>query len=1473
MKVNRIFKKALLFALSLVLLLSAVSFATGLFGVQALAATSESNPLTFVVPEAIYLYPDGLSWKQAVSTPFQYYINNNSNGTVTKDTKDTTGKIYYSLSGAGNATISYQFLNTSLSSMSGGSVTLSSSTISNGGSVNITAGTSPSLATNVSGCYIRWTLSYTDPKDGASEKAYAYTYVYKPYTVPVGGFNRVENTDGTSHYAQSMSWLVGMQGYQTRESFHDDGGYYPKYKTDRGLAPFASENNVAYIGGTRITSATVPSISPNISNDNETFMSGAARWYTLFTGTGTDTVHFQVTDFNNKGPTGWGSTSSNDNTYNVKTFDYWYKNQDAYNVLSVLHSAAQGVLTVDTSRYTDLQYIPNLSIGLMATDDEHSEWDFWYVSDYSGGSSTYITTGSYDGSDARGNFYGARNYIIAGQGTNGATDSHDYADEGVKYAGPWPRTLQATSGSYTYVMHGFFGTEEDSTGTNDWAFNHCFIDLVTTHYNKANLRTAVQNAIKHFPLLNVNGISGSSITSRTLSSNSKWSTFATAFTNAYKALTQVDGTITDPDTLAANLNNALTAVLVEDAPALSLNTEVNPNITISHDAKYYTFTPSESGNYVFFSYSTASVDSRIWVYEKNTSNANLLGEQKGYNDDYGHLTNGSKIKDLLGSYNNQSYTGAVSLTAGTTYVVKTNRYFSDVEIQGFADSSSYTGTWPLKVCKAVNITFNATGGSSTFTVAMPVGHTMKMNKSGITRTDHTLIAWSTSGSQMQAKHCMASETKTIPSSATSYYALWNPTSPTVVSVDNDYTVSIDADYQVQYFSFTPSETRRYYIHSTNSSNEPDPYAVLSKASDWASGATYITYNDDGDGNRQFAITDTELTAGTTYLIGAKLYNNGTGSYPFRIERMYKITFNDNGGSGGPGAQYKYYNATYTFSSAAPSRNGYTFKGWSTSSTATSATYVEGSTYTTNADLTVYAVWEANKYNLTLNKNGGSGGTDSVTATFDAAMPALASVPTKSGYTFAGYYDTSAATGGTKYYNANRSSAHTWDKYANTTESNTLYARWDPNVTLSTGTGYTVSQQPASSVAYNGSTTFKITLTDAYSNSGVPTATATGGATVTSSKSGNVITYTVSGITATANITVGNATINSYAVTFNKNGTGYTNTAPAATVNHGGSVSFTVTLSTGYTNSPNPTVTATNGTVSATKSGNTITYTVSGITAATTINVGAATINKYTVTFKAENGTVLKTEEVNHGASATPPAAQTKAPDDTNHYTFNGWSGYTNITENKTITASFTAVAHTFKFVSHDVLPTCTEPGSDTYKCDGCVKTKTVTVDALGHAMTFNAAVAGTDCQHNGTVAYYHCSRCEKDFEEEAGITELTSLDDNTPGEHDYTAATVKDEALKSEATCTSAAVYYYSCSVCGAVESDDSHTFTDGDPIAHDYTAAVVKDAALKSEATCTSAAVYYYSCSVCGAVESNDEHTFTDGDPIEHDYTAAVVK
>ena len=78
-----------------------------------------------------------------------------------------------------------------------------------------------------------------------------------------------------------------------------------------------------------------------------------------------------------------------------------------------------------------------------------------------------------------------------------------------------------------------------------------------------------------------------------------------------------------------------------------------------------------------------------------------------------------------------------------------------------------------------------------------------------------------------------------------------------------------------------------------------------------------------------------------------------------------------------------------------------------------------------------------QYNVTLDKRSGTGGTSSVTATYLAAMPTI-TPPTRTGYTFNGYFD--ATSGGTKYYNADGSSAKNWDKTSNTT----LYAQWTAN---------------------------------------------------------------------------------------------------------------------------------------------------------------------------------------------------------------------------------------------------------------------------------------------------------------------------------------------------------------------------------------------------------------------------------------------
>ena len=63
--------------------------------------------------------------------------------------------------------------------------------------------------------------------------------------------------------------------------------------------------------------------------------------------------------------------------------------------------------------------------------------------------------------------------------------------------------------------------------------------------------------------------------------------------------------------------------------------------------------------------------------------------------------------------------------------------------------------------------------------------------------------------------------------------------------------------------------------------------------------------------------------------------------------------------------------------------------------------------------TLYAKWTAKTYTVNFDQQSGSGGTSSVTATYGSAMPSI-TVPTRTGYTFGGYY-TSTNGIGTQYY--------------------------------------------------------------------------------------------------------------------------------------------------------------------------------------------------------------------------------------------------------------------------------------------------------------------------------------------------------------------------------------------------------------------------------------------------------------------------
>lgn len=171
------------------------------------------------------------------------------------------------------------------------------------------------------------------------------------------------------------------------------------------------------------------------------------------------------------------------------------------------------------------------------------------------------------------------------------------------------------------------------------------------------------------------------------------------------------------------------------------------------------------------------------------------------------------------------------------------------------------------------------------------------------------------------------------------------------------------------------------------------------------------------------------------------------SYTINKKDSYTITFNANGGSGAPSKQTKWYGETLTLSSTKPTRTGYIFKGWAASSTATSATWSAGGSYTKNESDTLYAVWQAKTYTVTYNANSGSGAPAKQTKTHGKALTLSSTKPTRTNYKFVGWDTSSTAT--TAVYHAGES--YTTDA------SVTLYAVWSLAYSKPRITNFSVSR--------------------------------------------------------------------------------------------------------------------------------------------------------------------------------------------------------------------------------------------------------------------------------------------------------------------------------------------------------------------------------------------------------------------------------
>ena len=158
--------------------------------------------------------------------------------------------------------------------------------------------------------------------------------------------------------------------------------------------------------------------------------------------------------------------------------------------------------------------------------------------------------------------------------------------------------------------------------------------------------------------------------------------------------------------------------------------------------------------------------------------------------------------------------------------------------------------------------------------------------------------------------------------------------------------------------------------------------------------------------------------------------------------VYQITFNDDGGSGSNTPITVVYGQELP-PVTSPSRTGHTFGGYFTAQNGGGTQYYDGNgagvkPWAEFSDATLYAYWTANSYTINFDRDGGSGGSDSISVTYGGA-PSSITPPSRTGHTFGGYF-TAQNGGGTLYYDGNGAGVKPWAEFSNAT----LYAYWTAN---------------------------------------------------------------------------------------------------------------------------------------------------------------------------------------------------------------------------------------------------------------------------------------------------------------------------------------------------------------------------------------------------------------------------------------------
>ena len=299
------------------------------------------------------------------------------------------------------------------------------------------------------------------------------------------------------------------------------------------------------------------------------------------------------------------------------------------------------------------------------------------------------------------------------------------------------------------------------------------------------------------------------------------------------------------------------------------------------------------------------------------------------------------------------------------------------------DSVTLFAVWTQTIDNSYVLSYNANGGTGAPSPQMAaIGQSITVSSQIPTREGHVFKGWAiTSFLSVPQYHSGYQYTGVIDSTL---YAVWK-------SEEDRYNITFDANGG----SGAPAA-----ITADKNENITLPNTVPERT-----GYTFLGwYPNDPNASEPL------------YLPGGSYrgMENVTLHAVWKINRT--LTFNANGGSGGPGTLSVPSGTTITIPSTEPTRVGWSFIGWADNEDDEIPRCMPGDQYTVSeGDKIFYALWSNNAWTITYNANGGTFGstttiTQSVTKEQSATVPNT--VPERDGYEFLGWSINQNASTGT-----------------------------------------------------------------------------------------------------------------------------------------------------------------------------------------------------------------------------------------------------------------------------------------------------------------------------------------------------------------------------------------------------------------------------------------------------------------------------